>query len=382
MAYPKSSISVNDLFAILRQNDHMILAFSLHMCLTFPIFHDGPPYPLGPSSLEDRLSNLRLKRQSLFNSHQQSRWIIYDLTGDMDNSFDIVKKAFEHRLTGCIPRGELWLGTDLFKKAKLEDNLQGHLALIKRLGQDFLCLPLSNDISMNKALGYRYFSLQELEEASRMYDLFIMALIDGPFQRLAEKRGLMNVLTGWKRERHALAQAYENERAEVDVLIGRCLELSIGAVIIADDVAGERAPFVDPDDIQDLLSPFYTQAVSEIHSGHAYALFHSCGNITMLIPQLISYGFDGLAAIQHRTNDLISLKGKYGSRLTFMAGIDAEILGAGEISLSSLKEYERLMRSLSPGGGFILCSCSGFYAGDFLERVQELYRIADELFNG
>jgi len=29
--------------------------------------------------MEDRLSNLRLKRQSLFNSHRQSRWIISDL---------------------------------------------------------------------------------------------------------------------------------------------------------------------------------------------------------------------------------------------------------------------------------------------------------------
>jgi hypothetical protein len=29
--------------------------------------------------MEDRLSNLRLKRQSLFNSHRQSRWINSDL---------------------------------------------------------------------------------------------------------------------------------------------------------------------------------------------------------------------------------------------------------------------------------------------------------------
>ena len=76
----------------------------------------------------------------------------------MDNSVDTVKKAFEHRFTGRLPRGELWLGTGLLKKANLEDNLEGHLALIKHLGQDILCLPLSNDISMNETLGYRYFS--------------------------------------------------------------------------------------------------------------------------------------------------------------------------------------------------------------------------------
>ena len=88
-----------------------------------------------------------------------------------------------------------------------------------------------------------------------------------------------------------------------------------------------------------------------------------------------------MAAIQHRANDLISLKEKYGSSLTFMAGIEAEMLEAVEMSLSGLKEYRRLVRSLSQGGGFILCSSSGLYSGDFLERIHELYRIADELFN-
>jgi hypothetical protein len=297
----------------------------------------------------------------------------------MDNTTDIVKAAFEHRFTGHLPKGELWLGTDLLRMANLEDNLKGRLELIKRLGQDILCLPLSNEISKNKALGYRYFSLKELEEASRIRDLFLVALIDAPFQRLARKKGLMKILTEWKRERIEFTKECEKERAEIDILIKQCLELSIDAIIIADDLAGERSTFVDPNDIQDLFSSFYIQTVSEIHSRNSYALFHSCGNITILIPQLVSYGFDGLAAIQHRTNDLISIKEKYGSSLTLMAGIDAEILEVGEISLSSLKEYERMIRFLTQGGGFIICSSSGLYSGDSLERIQELYRIADKL---
>jgi hypothetical protein len=298
----------------------------------------------------------------------------------MVNSVGTVRKAFEHGSAGRLPRGELWLGTDLFRKANLEDNLKGHLSLIERLGQDILCLPISNGISMNAAYGYRYFSLKELEEAPRS-DLFVMAVINGPFQRLTEKKGLMKILSAWKQEQLEVPDEYEKEWIEVDILIERCLELSVDAIIIADDLAGERFTFIDQREIQDIFSPFYTKAVSEIHRGHSYALFHSCGNITGLIPQLVSDGFDGLAAIQHRANDLIFIKEKYGSRLTLMAGIEVEILEATEISLSGLKEYERLIQYLSPGGGFILCSSSGLYSNDFLERVQELYRIADELYS-
>jgi uroporphyrinogen decarboxylase len=230
-------------------------------------------------------------------------------------------------------------------------------------------------------MGYRYFSLREVEVASKIRTFFLTVVVDGPFQRLTEKKGLMKILAGWKRERHEVAREFEKERAEVELLIAQCLELSVDSVIIADDLAGEHSLMIDPHDIQDLFSPFYVQAVSEIHRKHSYALFHSCGDITMIIPHLLSCGFDGLAAIQHRSNDLIALKENYGAKLTFMAGIEAEILEATEISMSALKEYERLIRSLTPGGGFIISSCSGLYSGDFLQRVQELYRIADELFS-
>jgi uroporphyrinogen-III decarboxylase len=39
------------------------------------------------------------------------------------------------------------------------------------LGQDILSLPISDDISMDKSFGHRYFSIKELEEASKMDDL-------------------------------------------------------------------------------------------------------------------------------------------------------------------------------------------------------------------
>jgi hypothetical protein len=304
------------------------------------------------------------------------------LSRGMDRSVDMVKKSFAHRSTHRIPRGELWLGRELFKKAGLEDSLQGHLSLIRRLGHDILCLPLSTTKTMNETLGYRYFSLKELEQASRMDDVFVIAIIDGPFQRLVGQRGLMKVLSGWRRERSTIAQAYEKEQGEVDMLIKRCLALSVDAVGVADDVAGERSLLFDPHDTEDFFRPFYAATVSDIHSAHAYALFHSCGNIRQFIPHLVAYGFDGLAAIQHRANDLFSLKEQYGSRLTFMAGIEAEILEPGEMSLSGVEEYKRLVQSLAPGGGFILCSSSGLYSGDFLQRIQELYRIADAIGSG
>lgn len=294
----------------------------------------------------------------------------------MDN---IVREAFEHKTTSRLPRGELWIGMNFLRRANLENNLKGHIELIKRLGQDILCLPISDGVSKKQDLGYRRFSLKELKEASRSKDFFLAAVIDGPFQRLTEKIGLMQILMEWKREKHKFSKTYEAEGVEVEILIERCLELSIDAVVITDDLAGERSLFVDPQEIYEISSCFYTRSVARIHRGNSYALFHSCGDIRRLIPHLLTFGFDGLAAIEHRANDLIGIKREYGSRLTLMAGIEAEFLGAGLISFSVQKEYERLLKLLVPQGGIILCSSCGLFSADFYERIKELYRIADEL---
>lgn len=297
------------------------------------------------------------------------------------NNVNPIRGVFEHRASARVPRGELWLGTELFKKADLRDDLEGHIEIIKRFDQDLICLPVSNDLSFNKALGYRYFRVKELEEVSRIRDLFVMVVIDGPFQRLTEKKGLMNLLLGWKREKDNIRKEYEQEVKNINRLLDQVLEQAVDAVVIADDLAGERSPFIDPHDIQDIFSPFYVQATSKIHNRRSYALLHSCGNISMLVPQMISYGFDGLAAIQHRSNNLIALKKEYGPRLTFMAGIEGTFLEAKEISSALLDQYQRLLQSLHFNGGFIISSCTGLYSNNFTERVRELYQIADNLFH-
>ena len=294
----------------------------------------------------------------------------------MDNTgFNRVKSAFQHLQTEHLPKGELWLGADILNKAGLEDNLEGRLRLVKRLKHDVICLSTAREAYLDRALGYRYFPVSAIQEVLDTTDLFVMAVIDGPFQRLVGKKGLMKVLTGWVSERETVLKAYENERADLENLLDRCLERAVHGVVIADDLAGDQATFFHPLDIKRFSSHFYDRAVSKIHEAHAFALFHSCGNISKIMPQLLSNGFDGLAAVQDRTNDLVSLKARYGSQLVLMAGIEGEILGKKELSPSDLENLEGRLHSLSQGGGFILSSSCGLYSRRFLERIGAIYRL-------
>jgi hypothetical protein len=286
-----------------------------------------------------------------------------------------VEVAFQHLQTEYFPKGELWIGADILKKAGFEDNLEGRLKLINQLKQNMICLSTALEPYMNKALGYRYFPVSAIQEVLDTTDLFVMAVIDGPFQRLVGKRGLMKVLTGWVSEKESVLKAYENERADVENLLDCCLERPVHGVAIADDLAGDQGTFFDPLDIKRFSSPFYDRAVSRIHEAHAFALFHSCGKISKIMPQLLSHGFDGLAAVQDRTNDLVSLKARYGSQLVLMAGIEGETLDKEELSPSDLENLGERLHSLSQGGGFILSSSCGLYSGRFLERILAIYRL-------
>ncbi len=293
----------------------------------------------------------------------------------MNSAKERVKAAFEHQDQRVLVRGELWLGKKPFQELRIDDDLEGHLSLRNRLGMDLLFLPVLVPDFPSSLMDYRRFSVTEIAEAVENSNLFVAVIVDGPFQRLVEKQGLLPLLTELKSDH--VVRRFEEEAADVEVILKQCLELNVGAVVVADDLAFQHSTYISPEYSEKLLGPFYSKAVAGIHAKGAYALFHSCGNITALLPQLVACGFDGLAACQNQCLDLISLKREYGHQLTFLAGMDADILEAESLTASQKREFGRSLRSLAQGGGFILSSSCGLYSPNSLQRLQELYALAE-----
>jgi uroporphyrinogen-III decarboxylase len=288
-----------------------------------------------------------------------------------------MQPLFHCRTSNTIPRAELWLGTELLEKAGLKDSPEGHLTLRKDLGMDLLFLPLSEDASFNTSLGYRYFASDDVAEAAKTSDLPVGVIIDGPFERLVSKEGLMPILKDLLKSPRLTQKKYGEEAARVDHLIDRCLDMHVELVVIADDVAGEQATYLNPDHAKETFSPFYSRAVARIKKKGSHALYHSCGNISAILPQLLAWGFDGLAACQGRSMDLPSLKKEYGSRLTLLAGIDAELLEENNFTPEKEREFIQYIDKLAGGGGFILCSSCGLYSAHYLDKIIKLYETLD-----
>ncbi len=237
-----------------------------------------------------------------------------------------MRAALAHQGQDRVPRGELWLGSDVFRSMfRGEDNLRTHTEFCRELEMDFLSLPIEMPCQMQA--NYRRFSLDEVGEAVATSGLFTCVVIDGPFQQSAERPGAP--LRPWLLVGRLKVRVSERRVSAIEETIAASVERGVNAVVIADDIAYQRSTYASPQALRERLFPLYSRMVDRIHGGGAYALFHSDGNIASLIPDLISCGFDGLAGCEPECLDLASLKETYGSQITFMTGIRAELLEPG-----------------------------------------------------
>jgi hypothetical protein len=286
-----------------------------------------------------------------------------------------MRAALAHQGQDRAPRGELWLGSDVFRSTfRGEDSLRTHVALCRELEMDFLSLPIQ--MPRQREASYRRFNLDEVGEAMATSGLFTCVVVDGPFQRSAERPGDLSVLYA-RCDEPGSARLQEMASA-VEETIAASVKRGVSAVVIADDIAYQRSTYASPQVLRERLLPLYSRMVDHIHGGGAYALFHSDGNIAALIPDLISCGFDGLAGCEPECLDLALLKKTYGSRLTFITGIPAGLLETTSTVLMQKEDFLREVQALAQGGGFVLCSACGVNSREAAERLKTLYGWIDE----
>ena len=92
---------------------------------------------------------------------------------------------------------------------------------------------------------------------------------------------------------------------------------------LADDFATQRGMMVDPKLWRKYLKPRYARLFEIGKEAGKYLWFHSCGDITDVLPDLIDIGMDVWETVQLHTLPISAekLKQEYGRHLTFFGGI-------------------------------------------------------------
>jgi uroporphyrinogen decarboxylase len=131
------------------------------------------------------------------------------------------------------------------------------------------------------------------------------------------------------------------------------LKLGLPLYHHGDDLGFQTSTFFSEGMFKELLLPCLKRLFKVYKDAGRKVAYHSCGNITKMIPHLIEAGVDVLEPVQN-CMDFAYLKDAFGRDLVFWGGIDTQtVLPYG--TPQEVRDHTRsVMRTLGRGGGLII----------------------------
>lgn len=123
---------------------------------------------------------------------------------------------------------------------------------------------------------------------------------------------------------------------------------------IGDDFATQRGLMISPAKWREFIKP-QLQRLIDIGKRHDKLIwFHSCGDITDVLPDLIDMGIDVWETVQLHTLPISpeKLKADYGDHITFFGGINSQTLPFSSPEAIAT-EVKRVISVLGKNGGYI-----------------------------
>jgi uroporphyrinogen decarboxylase len=146
---------------------------------------------------------------------------------------------------------------------------------------------------------------------------------------------------------------------------------------LGDDFGAQTGPLVSPRFLREAIFPRWARIIGTVKSAtKAKVLFHSCGAVSDLIPDLLEMGVDILNPVQVTCDgmDTASLKARWGKNLCFWGGgVDTQSILASGTPAQVRAEVRRRVGDLAPGGGFVFTPVHNIMPNVPAENVAAAY---------
>jgi uroporphyrinogen decarboxylase len=211
-----------------------------------------------------------------------------------------------------------------------------------------------------KAIGYR----------SRELTVFTKGLCAGLFEMHQRVRGMEN----------AMLDPFLFE-VNSDKLIGKLADLKIefwdtlldeiGDVVDVlgegDDYGTQQSQLIAPEQFRQYYLPYFTRILKFIKDKkpELKILFHSCGNVRPIIPDLIEMGVDILNPVHVTATGMepAQLKRDFGKDMVFWGGgVDTQHILPNGTPEQVKDDVKRNIDALAPGGGFVFSTIHNIQA--------------------
>ena len=150
----------------------------------------------------------------------------------------------------------------------------------------------------------------------------------------------------------------------------------IDLYLLISDLGSQHGPLISVSMFREFVAPYLREMVDCIHGLGGKVLFHSCGLIRPLIPELIQVGIDVLDPIQPVGPEMSpeQLEAEFGDRLSFHGGIDMQHLLPHGTADDVRAEVRRYCDVFQRGGGYILAPAHLFQPDVPPENILAVYQ--------
>ena len=143
-------------------------------------------------------------------------------------------------------------------------------------------------------------------------------------------------------------------RMNLETCEAMCQFDAIGAVWISDDIGHRSGTMISPEHLRHYVFPWWKRMAECIHSHGRPVLLHSCGNLEVVMDDIIDdVKIDAKHSFEDTFLPVTEANRRYGDRIALLGGIDVDFLCRA--TEEEVREYVRnVIDVCGPGGGYAL----------------------------
>jgi uroporphyrinogen decarboxylase len=218
--------------------------------------------------------------------------------------------------------------------------------------------------------------VKELKAADRV----VLGEVAMPFKRAWHMRGLENLLCDMLGDREFVERLYDRIYAFESARAVRLAEAGVDCIMVVGDIAMERRLIFRPELFRELDVPRLRRMIGEVRRVRPDALmfYHSDGDISAVMDDLIFAGFDIINPIQPECMDPEEVKRRWGDRITLWGTISVRTtLPQGTPDAVRATVRDRIRRC-GTNGGLVIAPANVIMYDTPVENVVAMYEAARE----
>jgi len=219
---------------------------------------------------------------------------------------------------------------------------------------------------------------QAVEKYQRLYSTnrYLLFAAYGPWESTWRHRGYENLLTDVMDDPDWVREMADTHQALVIAVLKRCIDRGMkpDGFFAVDDLGHTGGLLMSPDSWRGIFRPA-VERLGEFLSRNGIAFWmHSCGDVRLLIDDLIDCGVRVLNPVQVAAGlDVVQLRKRYGKRLALYGGIDARLMSGPEEAIR--KNLEEKI-PLAADGGYIFHSDHSVPPQVHFDRYRRILEMA------